>query len=168
MGDSRGSWDGNTLVVDVTNLNAKNWLDQVGNFFSDNAHVVERFTLAAANIIDYEVDIDDTDGGLPDRGRSVCPSGAPALMPAIPIRTKPGRTRATRAIRPENTHADSVQVVQRSCASEVTADTPGGTTSCSAPELLRQPTQHVAFPNRVLPLLFHLLASEVDRSFHVP
>jgi hypothetical protein len=59
MGDSRGSWDGNTLVVDVTNLNAKNWLDQVGNFFSDNAHVVERFTLAAANIIDYEVTIDD-------------------------------------------------------------------------------------------------------------
>jgi hypothetical protein len=59
MGDSRGSWDGNTLVVDVTNLNAKNWLDQVGNFFSDNVHVVERFTLAAANIIDYEVTIDD-------------------------------------------------------------------------------------------------------------
>ena len=59
MGNSRGSWDGNTLVVDVTNLNAKNWLDQVGNFFSDNAHVVERFTLASANIIDYEVTIDD-------------------------------------------------------------------------------------------------------------
>ena len=59
MGDSRGSWDGNTLVVDVTNLNAKNWLDQVGNFFSDNVRVVERFTLAAANIIDYEVTIDD-------------------------------------------------------------------------------------------------------------
>lgn len=59
MGDSRGSWDGNTLVVDVTNLNAKNWLDQVGNFFSDNVHVVERFTLVAANIIDYEVTIDD-------------------------------------------------------------------------------------------------------------
>jgi len=59
MGDSRGTWDGNTLVVDVTNLNARNWLDQVGNFFSDNVHVVERFTLAAANIIDYEVTIDD-------------------------------------------------------------------------------------------------------------
>ena len=59
MGNSRGSWDGNTLVVDVTNLNAKNWLDQVGNFFSDNVHVVERFTLASANIIDYEVTIDD-------------------------------------------------------------------------------------------------------------
>lgn len=59
MGNSRGSWEGNTLVVDVTSLNAKNWLDQVGNFISDNAHVVERFTLAAANIIDYQVTIDD-------------------------------------------------------------------------------------------------------------
>jgi hypothetical protein len=59
MGNSRGTWEGNTLVVDVTNLNAKNWLDQVGNFVSDNAHVIERFTLAAANIIDYEVTIDD-------------------------------------------------------------------------------------------------------------
>jgi len=59
MGSSRGSWDGKTLVVDVTNLNAKNWLDQVGNFFSDNAHVVERFTAVDANTIDYEVTIDD-------------------------------------------------------------------------------------------------------------
>jgi hypothetical protein len=59
MGNSRGRWDGNTLVVDVTSLNAKNWLDQVGNFFSDNAHVVERLTLADANTIDYAVTIDD-------------------------------------------------------------------------------------------------------------
>jgi hypothetical protein len=59
MGSSRGSWDGNTLVVDVTNLNGKNWLDQVGNFFGAGAHVIERFTLAAPGIIDYQVTIDD-------------------------------------------------------------------------------------------------------------
>ena len=59
MGHSRGSWEGNTLVVDVTNLNGKNWLDQVGNFFGAGAHVVERFTLAAPGIIDYQVTIDD-------------------------------------------------------------------------------------------------------------
>ena len=59
MGESRGSWDGNTLVIDVTNLEGRNWLDQVGNFFSDNAHVVERLRLADANTIDYEVTIDD-------------------------------------------------------------------------------------------------------------
>ena len=59
MGNSRGSWEGNTLVIDVTNISGKNWLDQVGNFFSDNVHVVERLSLASANIIDYEVTIDD-------------------------------------------------------------------------------------------------------------
>jgi len=59
MGSSSGHWDGETLVIDVTNLSAKNWLDQVGNFFSDNAHVVERFRLADANTIDYEATIDD-------------------------------------------------------------------------------------------------------------
>jgi hypothetical protein len=59
MGSSRGSWQGNTLVVDVTNLNGRNWLDQVGNFFSDNAHVVERLTLANADTIDYEAIITD-------------------------------------------------------------------------------------------------------------
>lgn len=59
MGHSRGRWDGSTLVVDVTNVNGKNWLDQVGNFFSANVHLVERFTLVHPNIIDYEVTIDD-------------------------------------------------------------------------------------------------------------
>jgi len=59
MGNSRGAWEGNTLVVDVANLNARNWLDQVGNFFSDNVHLIERFTLADANTIDYQVTIDD-------------------------------------------------------------------------------------------------------------
>jgi hypothetical protein len=59
MGHSRGAWEGNTLVVDVANLNARNWLDQVGNFFSDNVHLIERFTLADANTIDYQVTIVD-------------------------------------------------------------------------------------------------------------
>jgi hypothetical protein len=59
MGQSRGRWEGNTLVVDVTNLNARNWLDQVGNFVSDTVRLTERFTLASAGIIDYEVTIDD-------------------------------------------------------------------------------------------------------------
>jgi hypothetical protein len=59
MGNSRGHWEGNTLVVDVTGITGKNWLDQVGNFFSENVHVVERFTLADANTIDYEVTIED-------------------------------------------------------------------------------------------------------------
>jgi hypothetical protein len=59
MGNARGRWEGDTLVVDVTNLNGKMWLDSIGNFYSENAKVTERFRLVAQNIIDYEVTIDD-------------------------------------------------------------------------------------------------------------
>jgi hypothetical protein len=59
MGDSRGRWDGNTLVVDVANHNAKTWFDQAGNFHSPSARMVERFTLVDADTIHYQVTIDD-------------------------------------------------------------------------------------------------------------
>lgn len=59
MGNSRGRWEGETLVVDVTNSNGKMWLDSVGNYYSSQATVTERFTLVEANTIDYEVTIDD-------------------------------------------------------------------------------------------------------------
>ncbi|MBI3048566.1 MAG: hypothetical protein HYY76_09690 [Acidobacteria bacterium] len=65
-GDSRGRWEGDTLVVDVTNfhVDAKNynnqpWLDGHGSFYSDALHVVERWTLADANTISYEATITD-------------------------------------------------------------------------------------------------------------
>ena len=59
MGDSRGRWEGNTLVVDVTNHNAKTWFDQAGNFHSSDARMVERFTLVDPDTIHYAVRIDD-------------------------------------------------------------------------------------------------------------
>jgi hypothetical protein len=59
MGNPRGRWDGDTLVVDVTNLNGMMWLDSVGNFLSASARVVERFRLVAQNLIDYTITIDD-------------------------------------------------------------------------------------------------------------
>src|SRR6266851_6869 len=59
MGDSRGHWEGHTLVVDVTNLNAKSRLSVVGDFFSDNAHLVERLTFVDAVTMNYEVVISD-------------------------------------------------------------------------------------------------------------
>jgi len=59
LGTSRGRWDGNTFVADVTNQNGMTWLDQAGNFFSEAVHVVERFTMADANTIHYEARIDD-------------------------------------------------------------------------------------------------------------
>lgn len=59
MGDSRGRWDGNTLVVDVANHNAKTWFDQAGNFHSPAARMVERFTQIDPDTIHYQVTIDD-------------------------------------------------------------------------------------------------------------
>ena len=51
QGDSRGHWDGNTLVVDVTNHDAKPWFDQAGHFYSNAAHMVERFTLIDLTLV---------------------------------------------------------------------------------------------------------------------
>jgi hypothetical protein len=59
MGHSIGRWEGNTLVVDVTNFNDKTWFDRAGNFHSDALHLVERFTLATPDVIQYEVTIED-------------------------------------------------------------------------------------------------------------
>ena len=58
-GDSVGHWEGNTLVIDTANQNARAWLDQRGRFFTDEAHVVERFTLIDADTIHYQATLDD-------------------------------------------------------------------------------------------------------------
>jgi hypothetical protein len=59
MGDSRGRWEGDTLVVDVTNHNDKTWFDMSGNFHSEALHVVERFTMTDADTIRYEITVED-------------------------------------------------------------------------------------------------------------
>ncbi len=65
-GDSRGHWEGNTLVVDTTNYNGKGWIATSaatgrikGIPQSEALHVVERFTRAGRNTILYKVTIDD-------------------------------------------------------------------------------------------------------------
>ena len=59
LGHSRGRWDGNTLVIDVTNLNGYTWLDDAANFYTDTAHLVERLTLIDPDTIHYEVTFED-------------------------------------------------------------------------------------------------------------
>jgi len=59
MGHSVGRWEGDTLVVDVTNFNDKTWFDRAGNFHSDALHVVERFSLLTPDVIQYEATMTD-------------------------------------------------------------------------------------------------------------
>jgi len=59
MGHSVGRWEGDTLVVDVTNFNDKTWFDRAGNFHSDALRLVERFTPISADALRYEVKIED-------------------------------------------------------------------------------------------------------------
>jgi hypothetical protein len=59
MGQSVGHWEGDTLVLDVTGLDERTWLDRAGNFHSDALHVVERYTPAGPDILSYEAAIED-------------------------------------------------------------------------------------------------------------
>jgi len=59
MGWSNGHWEGETLVVDVTNQSEDTWLDRAGDFHSDALHVVERYTPRSADVLNYEATIDD-------------------------------------------------------------------------------------------------------------
>jgi hypothetical protein len=59
LGDSRGKWEGDTLVVDVNSFTEETWLDRAGDFHSDQLHVVERWSYIDANTIDYKATLDD-------------------------------------------------------------------------------------------------------------
>jgi len=59
MGDSRGRWEGDTLVVDLVHFNDETWFDRTGNFHSDALHLVERYTPMGPDHINYEVTIED-------------------------------------------------------------------------------------------------------------
>ena len=58
-GDSRGRWEGETLVIDTTNLNGLTWFDHIGTFMSDNARLIERLTFIDENTIHYEETVID-------------------------------------------------------------------------------------------------------------
>ncbi len=58
-GNARGRWEGDTLVVNVTGLNGRHWFDSVGNYYSENTRMVERWRLVDANTLDYELTVED-------------------------------------------------------------------------------------------------------------
>jgi len=59
MGYSIGRWQGDTLVVDVSNFTPYTWFDRAGDFHSDTLHVVERYTPISRDAIRYEATIED-------------------------------------------------------------------------------------------------------------
>jgi hypothetical protein len=61
MGDARGHWEGNTLVVETANLNGRTGAQGNGNLLmlSDDAKIVERYTRTGADTLQYEVSVTD-------------------------------------------------------------------------------------------------------------
>src|SRR5579862_561862 len=59
MGDSRGRWEGDTLVVGVKGHNDKTWFDMAGDFHSGALVVSERYTMLDADTIQYEATLTD-------------------------------------------------------------------------------------------------------------
>ncbi len=59
MGDSRGRWEDDTLVVDVTNHNDSTRFAVTGEFHSDAMRLTERWTLVDRDTIEYRATVDD-------------------------------------------------------------------------------------------------------------
>jgi len=59
MGDARGRWEGNTLVVETSNLNDWSWFDSKGTIHSDAMSLVERFEFVDAKTMNYRVTVTD-------------------------------------------------------------------------------------------------------------
>ena len=129
MGSARGHFEGDTLVIETTNLNGKMWLDSGGNFIGPNAKVTERIRLVSAER--PRLPGDDRRSGdvhaAVDADRAAAASGrrrqggAAAATPcAIPTRPNRGSTRATKATASTRTsiRAARVQVVSAADAAQ--------------------------------------------------
>jgi len=59
MGHSRGHFEGDSLVIDVTDQVPDTWLDRAGNHHSDALRVTERYTHVGPNTLMYEATLED-------------------------------------------------------------------------------------------------------------
>ena len=59
QGDGVGHWEGDTLVVDVTNFNGKGWLTPNPSPHSDALHIVERFSRPDNQVLEYSYTVED-------------------------------------------------------------------------------------------------------------
>jgi hypothetical protein len=61
MGWSMGRWEGETLVIEVTDHMPDTWFDRAGNHHGENLKVTERYTAIDANTLQYEATMEDPD-----------------------------------------------------------------------------------------------------------
>ena len=59
MGMARGHYEGNSLVINLTNFNGYTWFDMAGNYHSDALQVVERYTPINADTLQYDATMTD-------------------------------------------------------------------------------------------------------------
>ena len=59
LGDSVAHWEGDTLVVDITDINDKTWLVGAGTFHSDQLHITEKYTRVSKDRVNYEATLTD-------------------------------------------------------------------------------------------------------------
>ena len=59
LGDSRGRWEGNTLVVETTNLRNVELRNVAVFGTTERGRVIERFTRLGPDTMDYQVTVDD-------------------------------------------------------------------------------------------------------------
>jgi hypothetical protein len=85
MGDGRGHWEGNTLVVETTNLNGR------PNYSGVESTLVERFTRVAPDELRYEATIDDPKT-YTRRVRISIPYTAPAGYQMLPYECHEGNS----------------------------------------------------------------------------
>ena len=91
MGDSRGHWEGDTLVIETTNFNGKVGITRNGNTLLTSADLklTERFTRVAADTLNYEATVDDpqhVDAAVEGRAAADAASRVPVLRVRVPRR----------------------------------------------------------------------------------
>jgi len=59
LGDSVARYEGDTLVIDVTSLGSRTWLDSARHMHSDQLHVIERYTRTGPDTIQYQATLED-------------------------------------------------------------------------------------------------------------
>jgi hypothetical protein len=83
MGDSVGTWEGDTLVIDTRNISEDTWLDKDGSYHSKDMRVVERVT-RKGNTLSFEVTVHDPifERAFQPKPGPFSPSGTLVLGPA--------------------------------------------------------------------------------------